>query len=436
MDDRLGRGSDFGPYTIEGFIARGGMGQVYAARHAVYGSSVALKVLHENFMTDDDWRARFNEEAVVGQRLKHPMVVSARELVQHDGRVAFVMDLVQGAQTMKMVMDREYPTGLPAVRGLAVFLQVIQGVEYAHAKGVVHGDLKPGNVLVAGEPRKPETWLPRVTDFGTVGLIAHPVMFGGRAAVVATPRYASPEHVLGVDAIEVRSDIYCLGLLLHYLLSGQHASTARTVQGACVRLLEPVPELALVDLPDGVIRIFRRCCEVDPGLRYPSCMELALDVRSMLDDLGGGVELEDDLEADLATELMEPEGPELEIRDGGPAEEIELGSQSDISFVPGGLMEEKAVWERETDIDDRGITDRVASVIDRQLGGADVLGERFEAEIASLDEPPRRPPRPTEARSGLVVPGIGTSTPAWRNGLVLGAAAGLLGFALFSLFWM
>jgi serine/threonine protein kinase len=301
---KLETGAEFGAYTIEGFIAGGGMGEVYAARHTVYGSPVALKVLHEELHVDTSWRLRFNEEGVIGQQLKHPHVLAARELVEHATRVALVMDLVRGGQTLQRIVTREFGTGLPLVAALQVFLGILQGVEYAHGKSVIHGDIKPENVLIHGDFRDPATWVPMVTDFGTVGLIAHPVMIEGQIAVVASPRYASPEHLLGVDKLEPRSDIYSLGLLLHFLLTGRHASEARTVLEASERVWLPVPMLHMVDQPEAVIGLYQRATSVEAGDRFTTCRELALAIRQILDELGVPLDLED-LKADLATEVME-----------------------------------------------------------------------------------------------------------------------------------
>jgi serine/threonine protein kinase len=280
------------------------MGQVYAARHDVYGTSVALKVLHASLHADPGWRARFNEEGLVGTQLKHPHILSARELVAHEGRIALVLDLVSGGQTLEKVISREFADGLTTLQAMKVFLAIVQGVEYLHGKSIVHGDLKPENVLLQGELRSPDSWTVRVTDFGTIGLIAHPVLIDGRAAVVATPRYASPEHLLGVDHIEPRSDVYALGLILHYLLTGKHASSARTVQDAVPVVSQPLNVTNLVDQPELVLELFRRATAVRPDDRYPNCRELALGVRAVLDAMGAPLELED-LQADLATEVDE-----------------------------------------------------------------------------------------------------------------------------------
>lgn len=302
--EALEPGATFGPYSIEGLVAAGGMGQVYAARHEVYGSIIALKVLHDTLDKQDDWRKRFQEEGLVGTQLKHPNVLSAREVIDQEGQNAIVMDLVKGGQTLEKVIGREFPNGLPVVQGLQLFLSILQGLDYLHGKGVVHGDLKPENVMIEGDYRKPESWTPLVTDFGTVGLIAHPVVIDGRTAVVATPRYASPEHMRGVDKIEVRSDVYCLGLMLHHLLTGKHCSDARTVREAAKFVHETVPVVNLVDLPEDLIQVFRKSTRVKASKRYANCRELALDIRQILDKMGAKLDL-DDVQADLATEVDE-----------------------------------------------------------------------------------------------------------------------------------
>ncbi len=328
--DRLIPGTHFGSYTVEGLIAAGGMGQVYAARHDVYGTAVALKVLHERLHADGDWRARFNQEGLIGTQLKHPNVLSARELVEDGGRIALVLDLVSGGQTLEKVLTREFPGGLPLQVALKVLLSIVQGIEYMHGKGILHGDLKPENVLLQGDSRQVESWVPKVTDFGTVALVANPVMIDGKAAVVATPRYASPEHMRGVDRIEPRSDIYCLGLLLHFLLTGQHASSARSVIEAAAVVGQPLNVALMVDQPEPVLVIFRSCTAVDPDARPPSCRELAKAIRAELDRMGVPVDVED-LQADLATEV-DDKGPRA-TADSAP--EVEPGDDLEADTDPG-----------------------------------------------------------------------------------------------------
>ena len=184
------------------------------------------------------------------------------------------------------------------------FLKIVSGLEYLHGKGIIHGDIKPENVLVDGKVREPLTWMPRLTDFGTVALISDPVLIDGRPAVVATPRYASPEHMWGVDHLEVRSDVYCLGLLLHFLLTARHASVASSVPEAAEVVRAPMSVMNIIDQPESVLELFRKCTSVSPDERFSSCAELGLAVRDALDSLGIKLKL-DDIKADLATEIME-----------------------------------------------------------------------------------------------------------------------------------
>jgi len=341
MSETLAEGARFGAYTVQGIIAGGGMGQVYAARHEVYGSTVALKILHEKLHADDGWRARFNEEGLVGTQLKHPHLLSARELVEEEGRIALVLDLVPGGQTLEKIIAREFRQGLSLVQALQVFLGIVQGIEYLHGKGIVHGDLKPENVMIEGDFRNPESWIPKVTDFGTVALIAHPVMLDGRPAVVATPRYASPEHLLGVDQLEDRSDIYSLGLILHFLLSGRHASNAQTVREAYDRTLKAVPMVALVDQPESLMAVFQRAVAINPDERYPSCRELALAVRGLLDAHGVQLDL-DDLRADLATEVDEDRAEQQQqahARRKAEAERLSEEAETELEEAPQALTD-------------------------------------------------------------------------------------------------
>jgi len=319
----LPSGFEFGPYTIEGFISGGGMGEVYAARSQIYGTAVALKVLHAHLHADESWRQRFNVEGVVGQQLKHPNLLSARELVEQEGRVGLVMDLVKGAQTLEHVMRREFSGGLTLTQALHVVLGILQGLEHAHEKKVVHGDIKPANVLIEGPVREPMKWNPLLTDFGTIGIVAHPVLVDGRPAVVATPRYASPEHFMGVEALRPESDIYCLGLLLHYLLTGEHASTARSVEDAATWVQAAVSVSRLIDYPESLLNLFRKATRPRAEDRFSSCRDFALAIRMVLDTQGVDLQTRD-VKPELATEVIDDRQSEVQaLRSGVSAPEDE-----------------------------------------------------------------------------------------------------------------
>ena len=299
------------------------MGEVYAARSQIYGTAVALKVLHAHLHADESWRQRFNVEGVVGQQLKHPNLLSARELVEQEGRVGLVMDLVKGAQTLEHVMRREFSGGLTLTQALHVVLGILQGLEHAHEKKVVHGDIKPANVLIEGPVREPMNWNPLLTDFGTIGIVAHPVLVDGRPAVVATPRYASPEHFMGVEALRPESDIYCLGLLLHYLLTGEHASTARSVEDAATWVQAAVSVSRLIDYPESLLNLFRKATRPRAEDRFSSCRDFALAIRMVLDTQGVDLQTRD-VKPELATEVIDDRQSQVQaLRSGVSAPEDE-----------------------------------------------------------------------------------------------------------------
>jgi serine/threonine protein kinase len=408
--EQLAAGTAFGPYTIEGFIAGGGMGQVYAATNQVYGSAVAVKVLHEKYHVDEGWRLRFNLEGVIGQQLKHPNILSARELVEHDGRVGLVMDLMRDCQTLEQVIGREFRGGLPPAVAMRVFLSVLQGVEYAHERNVVHGDIKPENVLVSGVFEKPDTWDLRVTDFGTVGLIAHPVIIDGRSAVVATPRYASPEHLYGVDHLERRSDIYAMGLLLHFLLTGRHASTARNVKEAAERVMRPMPLVNLVDLPDAVISVFQTCTAVERDARFSTCRDLALAVREVLDGMGEEIQLED-LSADLATEVMDERvemKKKLQDKGSSEADSVPDSPESTTPFVDDFAQDPETEDEEATELlSGAELQALLAKIdVDNEPVAEPEVEPGVEPEVVSEAESVAEPEPPAPSESGPVLASV------------------------------
>ncbi len=385
--DTLEPGTPFGAYTIEGLIAGGGMGSVYAARHSVYGTTCALKVLHPKLHGDESWRKRFEAEGFAGTTLKHPHVLAAREVVlEEDHQIGLVLDLVKEGLTLHRVMSREYRTGVPLAQALRVFLGIVQGIEYAHSKEIVHGDIKPENVLIQGEFRDPTTWRAMVTDFGTIGILAHPVEIDGMPAVVVSPRYASPEHLKGMVHLEPRSDIYCLGLLLHYIVTGKHASTAKTVEAAATQVSKPTSTTSLLNLPEAVGVLFKTATRRNIDKRFQSARELALAVRDLLDQLGEGLELAD-LQADLATEIVEEQQQAAKEQRATAAREArkaaaELAEQSDAPLPP--LEADHQVSEVATPLGDLPVDDFEDSEVLSVAGVADIDPFEDEAQLSGV----------------------------------------------------
>lgn len=277
-------GRELGGVVIERLVAQGGMGRVYAARQRSPDRTVAVKVMRPGRQSPAA-AARFQREADLLGRLRHPGIaqvfLAGVCLVDGDETPYFVMEFVPHAETLVAACDRR---GLDPRRRLEAFLEVCRAVAHGHASGVVHRDLKPGNILVDGEGR------PKVIDFG-VARLADDHGDGGTETgeFLGTRRYSSPEQVAG-EAVDARTDVYALGVILHELLTGEPphdlagkslAETARILRD------EPPAPLQIADrnLGRGLEAIAGGCLAKRPADRYASAADLAADVQRLLEGL-------------------------------------------------------------------------------------------------------------------------------------------------------
>ena len=276
-------GTRLGTYEIVAPLGAGGMGEVYRARDTRLGREVALKVLPADVAAHADRLARFEREARTVAGLNHPNIVTLFSVEDEDGTPFLTMELVEGQS-----LDRHVaPGGLPLARVLDLVLPLADALAAAHDRGVVHRDLKPANVMVTREGRV------KVLDFGLAKThAAEPGRDETWAATVATPLssegqvlgtvpYMAPEQIRG-GAVDARTDLFALGIMLYELLTGLRpfgGATSADISSAILRDV-PVPvRAARVDLPADVERIVGRCLEKDPERRF----QTAKDVRNELE---------------------------------------------------------------------------------------------------------------------------------------------------------
>jgi len=265
----------FGRFRDLELLGFGGMGSVYRAHDATLGRDVALKLLR----TDDPrFAARLLLEARAQARIDHEHVCRIYEAGEHQGRPYIAMQYVAG-QTLKQVAGE-----LSLEQKLRLMRQVAEGVHAAHRVGLVHRDLKPGNVMV--ERTESGDWRPYVMDFGLARELDTPsVTVTGQ--VLGTPWYMSPEQARGDGgAVDRRSDVYSLGATLYDLLAGRPPFGGDSTVAVLVRLLNdeatPLGELQ-PQLPADVQTIVMKCLEKDPARRYESARALADDLGRYLD---------------------------------------------------------------------------------------------------------------------------------------------------------
>ena len=255
LDDPLLGQTLGGKYRVEERIGRGGMGVVYRARHLALDRDAALKVVRRGAAVDARTVARFHAEARATSRLRHPHIVAVTDFGEaQDGTLFMVMEHIPGRTLAEVVAD-EAP--LPERRAVDVGAQILAAVAEAHAHGVLHRDLKPSNVMV--EPSRHGAELAKVLDFGIATAVEPPVgrRAGPRAGTVCgTHGYMSPEQAAG-EPLDVRSDLYSLGVVLHEMLTGElpplgraalrcallrNAGVSPRVERIVVRALSPARE--------------------------------------------------------------------------------------------------------------------------------------------------------------------------------------------------
>ena len=277
----LASGSRIGRFEIVQWIGAGGMGEVYRARDTRLGRDVAIKLIAERFARDGDRVQRFEQEACAAGQLNHPNVLSVHDVGIHDGRPYLVCELLTG-ESLRARLSRG---GLPPRRAIDYARQTAEGLAAAHARGIVHRDLKPDNLFVTSDDRV------KILDFGVAKLTQpndHPIAAGGDTeigTVLGTIDYMSPEQVRG-EPVDVRSDIFSLGIILHEMLTGHAPFAGATKADTMAAILKDDPAASLPgDLPVALERIVGRCLEKARDSRFQSARDLAfgLDVLSRTD---------------------------------------------------------------------------------------------------------------------------------------------------------
>ena len=267
-EDTLGK---IGKYELVEMIGEGAMGKVYRALDPVLGRHVAIKLMSASIANDAHLRDRFLREARAAANLQHPNIITIYDFGETDGHPFIAMEFVEGTDLAHLIEQRE-PLSLDSKVSLLIGL--LNGLAYAHTKGVVHRDIKPANIRVTPDGRV------KIMDFGIAHLSGSEITHSG--AVLGTPDYMAPEQVRGLP-VTAATDIFAAGAVLYELLTYEKPFTGETLHAVLFKVVTENPRRIRdinPSLPENLQRIVDTALSKEPGQRYPTADAMAADLSS------------------------------------------------------------------------------------------------------------------------------------------------------------
>ncbi len=266
-----------GKYKISGILGKGAMGIVYKALDPDIDREVAIKTVRFDLVSDDEAEneeimERFMREAQSAGKLTHPNIITIFDVGREKSLTYIVMQYIQGQSLQRLIASGDK---LPTTEVVQLYDQICSALDYAHGFGIVHRDVKPGNILLDKGGK------PFIVDFGVARVDTSTLTQSGTA--VGTPSYMSPEQVMG-KKVDNRSDIFSLGCILFELLTGRRPFEAESITTVIYKIInEEPPHLSEVKkgLPVGFGHIITKALAKDPKNRYQSCKELAADLHDL-----------------------------------------------------------------------------------------------------------------------------------------------------------
>ncbi len=259
-------------YQILAKIGQGGLAEVYRAQDVALGRLVAVKALRREYVVDPAFLVRFHREAQSAAGLSHTNIVSVYDFGQDQGRPYIVMEYVPGQDLRSLLRD---DGALSVARMVDIALQICAGVGYAHRSGLVHGDIKPGNVLIAPDGRV------KVADFGLARALGESAMDEDGELVWGTPAYFAPEQAMGAEVVPA-TDVYAIGVILYEMLTGQLPFTGTDSEVSQKHLYEtPVPANKVNPrVPAELSRIIDRAMLKQPDARFANAEQMGLALNA------------------------------------------------------------------------------------------------------------------------------------------------------------
>ena len=285
-------------YEVQQKIGVGGMADVYLGKDTLLGRPVAIKILHQNFGSDQDFVARFKREAQAAGKLNHPNVVSMYDVGFDQGFHYIIMEYVSGCTLKEYI--QHHGNQVSVQEAVKIVVAIAEGLEHAHMMGIVHCDVKPHNILITDSGRI------KVTDFGIARAINTAATMMYTNSVMGSAHYISPEQASG-KSINVSTDIYSLGVVLYELLTGEvpfRGETPVSVALQHVRDRVLAPRIKNPQIPAQLEQVVLTALEKEPGKRFGSISEMIQALRMSLGYRGSTSTRP--LQHDFATQVLPP----------------------------------------------------------------------------------------------------------------------------------
>ncbi len=273
-------------YVVEALLGEGGMGVVYRGRHKIIDKTVAIKVLRPELARTTESTARFLQEAKAASRIGNPHIVDISDFgTLPDGSAYFVMEFLAGRSLADLIANGR---PLPLARIITLAKQIAEGLSAAHAAGIVHRDLKPDNVMVltrgSGSGATGQDFV-KILDFGIAKVASDGSRLTKAGSIFGTPQYMAPEQA-GGGAVDARTDVYALGIILYEMASGKVPFEGDSSMGVLTQQMHaaPVPLLSRVPAPDvsaGFDAVVLRCLAKKPYERYASMGALLAELEKL-----------------------------------------------------------------------------------------------------------------------------------------------------------